>query len=178
MPNPFRPYLTLSLAALGLSALGGCMAPSPGAPDRVTLEDSAQLEADRRFVREPFEDQMRQGVLRQRSLGARHFRIDSAELSDLGRRDLAILAEGMRDEGGRISVARAGVDETLYAARLARVRTALASDGIAPERIELGDGPAGGTGTFTADALVIRERIAAKPLPPMPAGQVLSPFGN
>ena len=156
-----------SLATLCLAMLApvGCTSEPKKDPDRRELADDRQYELDQQFVKEPFTDQMRLGVIRQRSLGEEHFLPGSSSLSPLGRRDLTILAEALRDDGGSIAVRRGLADDALYDARIGEVRRRLEATGIARARIVLNQAPAGGTGVATSAALLIRENIKNVPLP-------------
>ena len=156
-----------AVAALLVSALAapGCSSQPKPEPDRRDLSDDKQYELDQQLVRDPFNDQTRLGVIRQRSMGEEHFLPGSSSLSPLGRRDLTILAEALRDDGGSISVRRGQADDALYDARIAEVRRRLEATGIARARIVLNQAPAGGTGVATSAALLIRENINSVPLP-------------
>ena len=136
-----------------------------------------QYAADQQFVREPFDEQTRLGLLRQRTLFEADFQIDSAVLSPLGRKDVTILAQAVLDDGGHISVRQGSASAELYAARIAEVRARLVAAGVRVERIELVDRNAGGIGEATAEALVIRKDIRTTPLP-NPSGQKLNPQGG
>lgn len=167
----------------GLSGYGCASAPAKD-PDRVNINDAVQRSADREFVREPFSDQARQGVIRQRTLYEVHFVSESSRLSALGRRDVSILADALRAGGGRISIRRGAAGEQLYAQRVAEVRRTLASCGIEPDRVSIDDRFPGGAGTRTEDALLIRSDIRAAPMPPIsdapvpPQGASSTPPGS
>jgi hypothetical protein len=150
------------MAAIALAA--SCSAPKRGEPDQVRIGDAMQQAADASFVREPFDDQARLAVLRQRAIFDHHFEPFSTHLTPLGERDLQILAAAMRRDGGRISLPRGSCSESLHAARVLAVRAALEADGIAPDRIELDEGPIGGRGVATTEAILIRVRIEQNPL--------------
>ena len=156
-----------SLATLCLAMLApvGCTSEPKKDPDRRELADDRQYELDQQFVKEPFTDQMRLGVIRQRSLGEEHFLPGSSSLSPLGRRDLTILAEALRDDGGSIAVRRGLADDALYDARIGEVRRRLEATGIDRARIVLNQSPAGGAGVATSAAFLIREKINSVPLP-------------
>lgn len=167
-------------AALPLALLIAVMPACESAPapsrDRVTINDADQRAADQAFVREPFSDQARRGVIRQRALFDAHFVPESDRLSSLGRRDVAILAEALRTSGGRISVRRGSASEQLYAARVSQVRAAFVSFGIEQSRITIDDGLPGGAGATTEDALLIRADIRESPMAPI-SDAVLPPAG-
>lgn len=155
--------------ALATLCLLGCSGPRGShATESAFAADEAQALADTRFRSEPFSDQVRQGVLRQRALFDHHFVPETAQLTRLGERDLAILAEGLRESGGRIALPRGSESEALHAARAATVSAALAARGIAPEQLALEIRPAGGPGVSAVDALAIRARISTSPMPQLP----------
>lgn len=165
----------LPLAAL--LALTACGPASKTDPGKVKISDAAQLEADKHFTREPFDDQVAQGVIRQHTLFDWQFESGSAKLTALGRRDVKILAGAMRDGGGSISVRRGSADDRLYTARRDAVRKALVAEGIPADRVSLDDAGPGGPGATTSDALQIRERIQKSPMKPPPK-DILSPSGG
>ena len=159
-----------------LSLIGCANTPKPP-PDRRIINDDVQYAADQQFVKEPFDEQARLGVVRQRTLFEADFQIDSAALSPLGRKDVTILAQAVLENGGHISVRQGSASAELYAARIAEVRARLVAAGVQVERIELVDRQAGGPGEATAEALVIRKDIRSIPLP-NPIGEKLNPQGG
>ncbi len=177
-PSPSTRRLAAACACL-MAALPvtGCMSQPKPQPNSVRVQDDVQREADRQFTKQPFDDQVRQGVIRQKAVFESQFKPDTAELTPIGQRNVHILAQAMRDSGGRIAVPRGTADGSLYRARLETVRQALAAEGIGRERIEVGDGTAGGPGTSTAEALSIRASMGKKPMQES-GGQTLNPFGD
>ncbi len=154
-------FATLIAATLSVA---GCSTPPKKHTDSIVMKDEVQYAVDKEFVREPFNDQTRLGVIRQRSLYEVHFKQDSAKLSNLGQRDVAILAEALRSEGGRISVPKGIASDTLYAARIEQVRLALVEAGIDMANVKIGDENAGGIGTSTYQALLIQAEIRNSPM--------------
>jgi hypothetical protein len=177
---PTSAALALAIAIPGAVAIVGCSSPDKSG-DSTTLSDTVQRSADRDFTREPFKDQARQGVIRQRALFEAHFVPDSDRLSALGRRDLAVLADAMRSTGGGISVRCSSASPALFAARVATVRKTLIAAGVDPARVVINDDVPGGPGTTTEDALMIRADIRAAPMAPIsdavvqPGAQNLQP---
>jgi hypothetical protein len=160
LPMPLA-LATLFAATLSLAA---CSTPPKKHTDSVVIKDEVQYALDKEFVREPFNDQTRLGVIRQRSLYEVHFKPESAKLSNLGQRDVAILAEALRSEGGRISVPKGIASDTLYAARIEQVRLALVEAGIDMANVKIGDEDAGGIGSSTYQALLIQADIRNSPM--------------
>lgn len=162
LPHP------LALAAL---CLFGCSGPRGSNTYEAALAaDDAQRLAESRFREEPFTDQVRHGVLRQRALFDHHFVPESARLTRLGERDLGILAEELREQGGTIALPRGSESEELHAERVAAVSAALVARGIAPEQIAVETRPAAGPGVASTDALAIRSRISTSPMPQLTPG--------
>lgn len=174
--NPLSRAVAAAVPAL-LTALVACTSPPDASRNRETLSDQTQRSADRQFVSEPFKDQARLGVLRQRALYDAHFVPGSDRLNSLGRKDVAVLADALRSSGGSISIRRGSLSEQLYAARVAQVRSALVAAGIEPGRIAIDEGLPGGSGTPTEEALLIRADIRAAPMAPI-SDAVVPPGGN
>ena len=176
MHLPPRIAAALAVPVL-LAAAPACTPKPPAEVDRVRIKDQLLEPADREFATQPFEDQVRAGVVRQCTIFDYQFVPGSASLTTLGSRDLGYLAEAMRLDGGTISVRRGHADERLYAARLDSVRRALALRGIGLDRVALVDGLAGGNGVESGEALIIREQVRKIPFE-IPTGSVLSPTGG
>jgi hypothetical protein len=174
--NSSHLLVAVTVGGAMLSLIGCGSTPKPP-PDRRIINDDVQYAADQQFVKEPFDEQARLGVVRQRTLFEADFQIDSAVLSPLGRKDVTILAQAVLENGGAISVRQGSASAELYAARIAEVRARLVAAGVQVERIELVDRHAGGPGEATAEALVIRKDIRSIPLP-NPIGEKLNPQGG
>lgn len=155
--------LQLALASVALLGAAACNGSKKSDPSRLDIDDSKMLAADKEFVREPFTDQARRGVIRQHTLYDTAFEPGSATLSALGRRDLGILIDAMGKSGGEISVPRGSSSEQLHGARLAAVRKAIVAAGVSADRIEVDASQAGGTGVATTEALRIKEQIRKTP---------------
>jgi hypothetical protein len=175
MHRRIRLLAPLAVTAAALAA--ACTPKPPAEVDRVRIDDRLLEPADRQFATQPFDDQARAGVVRQRTIFDHQFVPGSASLSTAGSRDLGYLADAMRIEGGTIAVRRGQADERLYSARLDAVRRALARLGIGPDRVALSDGLAGGAGVESVEALIIREQVRKIPFE-IPTGSVLSPTGG
>ena len=173
----FHAILVLHLLVTVMLSVTGCSKPPPKYTDSVILKDEVQLAVDKEYAREPFNDQTRLGVIKQRTLYEMHFKPDSAKLSNLGKRDVAILAEAMRDDGGRISVPRGTTSDTLHAARIDQVRATLVEAGIDLTRVKIGDESTGGAGVNTIDAVLIRESIRKSPMKES-GGKILNDAGD
>lgn len=156
-------------ALLALAVVAACSPKPKSDPGKVQMSDEMQLAADKEFVRQPFQDQTTQGVLRQRTIFEHEFEAGSARLTPIGQRDVRILAGALRDDGGSISVRQGSASAELYAARRDAVRKALIAEGIASDRVRLNEAQPGGPGVGSAEALQIRERIQKSPMKPPPS---------
>jgi len=155
----------------------GCDTPAPKKANSVDLPPDFVREIDRQSTRQPFEDQVRRGVLRQRTLFSYHFEPESTELTSLARRDLQYLLDGIGGGGGRLSVRRAGASPALYAARVTVVRDWFIDRGVEESRIVIDDGPPGGPGVSSVDAIAIRAEIKLQPFK-VPSGTILAPLAG
>jgi hypothetical protein len=164
-------------ALLAGALLASACTPAPRTdPSKLRIDDELQAKTDQAFVRQPFEDQVAQGVIRQRTIFEHEFEANSARLSSLGKRDVKILAGALREDGGTITVRQGAAPADLYAARRETVRQALVAEGIAPDRFKLGDAQGAAT-VSTSEALRIRERIQKTPMGPTP-NDILTPTGG
>ena len=68
----FHGILVLDLLVTVILSVTGCSKPPPKHTDSVILKDDVQLAADKEYVREPFNDQTRLGVIKQRTLYEMH----------------------------------------------------------------------------------------------------------
>lgn len=106
-----------------------------------------------------------------------HFTTRTAELNELGRRDLDILARHYVRHAGQLSVRRGDADETLYQARVDAVLAALSRNGVGRGQITVTDAWPGGQGMASQRLLVIMAdptQAAAAPMVPfaIPLGTV------
>ncbi|MHC4949143.1 MAG: hypothetical protein ACYTG1_12955 [Planctomycetota bacterium] len=133
------------------AALGGCGGSDPAAED-AWLHDGSEF--DRAAVQSQYITHIDAAVIRAQTLFAYHFVQNSAQLNELGERDVGILGRHYHDHPGRISVRRGGVGDELYDARVATVIAGLASYGVDTSRVEVTDSLAGGDGLSTYEVLI------------------------
>ena len=92
------------------------------------------------------EDAVRNGVITNRTIFPYHFATGSADLNELGRRDLSILADHYRQYPGLLSVRRQDASEEVYQARTAAVTAFLGCKGVDMTRMQIEDAAPGGPG--------------------------------
>lgn len=180
-PIPRTPAALAASTALAVACLAtvpACSQPAKVASSgELRLDDKAMRQADREMVREPFADQSRKAVLRQRTLFEYHFEPGLPELTPLGRRDLGMLVAQIKG-GGSLSVRRGAASDELYAARLEAVKQQLVASGIPADKVQLTNTLAGGSGISAAGALFIQDSLRGAPPQALPAGEVLNPQGG
>ena len=100
---------------------------------------------------------MENALIAQHTLYSYHFVNNSAQLNELGRRDLSILAKHFKDYPGELNVSRDGASEILYQERITYVIGQLKKDGIDLSKLVISDGMPGGSGMPASDVLQIKE---------------------
>jgi hypothetical protein len=79
-------------------------------------------------------------IISEHTLYPYHFVKDGADLNELGRRDLAVLARHFAKNGGPLNIRRLNAPDELYEARVGVVYAALQDAGIDMARIDTSDG--------------------------------------
>lgn len=130
----------LSALAVTLAA-GGC-----GSYRQEAMDRSQQNET---FVRTINDAQVNAAVVRQRTIFPYHFVPYSAELTELGERDLRVLAAYFLQHPGQLNIRRGDADEALYAARIEATMAELELDGVDRNRLQVADELAGGDGIIS-----------------------------
>ena len=93
--------------------LVGCVWSSESTQERRRIDQAIVVEADRMLVESALSDQVSQGIRRSRAVFPHHFSPESARLTAAGRRVLDVLGPSLSQDGGRISVRRGAVSESL-----------------------------------------------------------------
>ena len=98
---------------------------------------------------------MQNAIITQHTLYPYHFVKNGAELNELGRRDLAILAGHFKENPGRLNVRYDGLAMDIYTARVNLVLEGLKKAGVDAKRITISDGMPGGSGMASERMLKI-----------------------
>lgn len=101
------------------------------------------------------DEAIRNAIITQRTLFPYHFVLDSADLNDLGRSELRVLASHFSNRIGEISVRRGKTPEPLYLARIENVIENLREFGVDTDRLKISDVPPGGDGMSSERVLEI-----------------------
>jgi hypothetical protein len=97
-------------------------------------------------------------IISQHTLFPYHFVDNGAELNELGRRDLAVLASHFKENPGRLNVRHDHVPDQLYEARVDLVVDRLKQAGIEIERLSVSDGMTGGSGMASERVLILLDK--------------------
>ena len=97
---------------------------------------------------------LQRAIVVQSTLFPYHFVPDSAELNELGQRDLLVLARHFEKHSGNLAV-RPGDTPALGEARIRAVIEALTAAGVARDHVNVRDGLPGGEGLASARVLEI-----------------------
>lgn len=160
---------------IGLVTLtAGCASNQTDRDRTVDVPDTFMVEADREFVRSPFEDQARAGVVRSRTIYDYHFEPYEARLTPLGVRTVETIAE---TGSGRLSVRRGTASSELFEARIETVRDRLVREGVTADRIVIADRPAGGAGVDSVRAIEIQKDVRDNAMK-IPTGEMLNNGGG
>jgi hypothetical protein len=101
---------------------------------------------------------LQRALVAQSTLFPYHFRPASAELNDLGNRDLAVLAAHLAGTSGALCVPRGDATPELHEARVRAVMSALQAAGVPRERVALRDGLPGGDGARSTRIVEVLRR--------------------
>ena len=96
-----------------------------------------------------------QAVVRQHTVYPHHFHQRSAELNELGWRDVNVLARSYRHNAGRINIRQDKASDQLYVARVAAVLEALVERGVSRGQIVFADDLPDGDGLSSDDVILI-----------------------
>jgi len=129
----------VSGAMIMVGGLLGCDSTHPVPPAEQSQVNSQMLVALR-------DEAIRNAILTQHTLFPYHFETNSAELNELGRQDLTVLAEYAQRHSGKLTVKQGNAPDELYRERLQAVMRMLADSGVKTDRVTLVDGTPGGEG--------------------------------
>lgn len=139
-------FQVLAACAL-LSLLAGCAAKPPAV--------TGPVQNSRRLVTSSFDEQVALGIARQHMIYPAHFFPGTAELNELGVRDLTVLAGFLGRHPGELGVRRDQASPALYESRVQTVRAFLAERGVPVARMRFTEDWPGGDG-LGAESVMIR----------------------
>lgn len=132
--------------------LCGCDPPPPNATPRVI---------DAWTVGATNDAAIRNAIIRQSTLYPYQFEHNSAELNNLGARDVTVLATHFRSYPGKLSIRRGRESEELYDKRVKKVAACLSRAGVPAGKVAIKDAVAKGEGMPSALMILILEADAS-----------------
>jgi len=110
-------------------------------------------EVNRKIV-DTYSDLMIQNaIIAQHTLYPYHFVNNSAQLNELGEKDLSVLIQHFQDNPGQLILQQGGTESLLYQSRAQTVYEKLLAGGIPDEKIRITDGMPGGDG-MSSNAMI------------------------
>ena len=96
-------------------------------------------------------------IIAQHTLYPYHFVNNSAQLNDLGQRDLSVLIQHFLENPGQLTLQQGGTESRLYQSRAQTVYEKLLAGGIPDAKIRITDGMPGGDGIASNSIIEILE---------------------
>ena len=103
--------------------------------------------------------QSENAIIRQHTLYPYHFVAHSAELNDIGKHEVHVLARHYMANPGPVNLNRGGEDDGLYEARIKTVLDAMTMHGVAADGIKVQEGLPGGDGYPSEQVVLVVERM-------------------
>ncbi len=144
-------WLTTSL--LSLVALVGC-AQNPADVEPISTGESWTA---------VYDSAVNNAIIAQQALFPYHFKVNSAELNELGDKDLAVLMAHYQNHPGELHIRRGDASVALYDQRVRAVAGRLEAVGLQIDRIPITDGVANGSGLGNEQILINIERRNTPP---------------
>ena len=145
-----RPLIAIAICGL-VAAATGCQNNQP----YVSVSNEQRSASNAWTVNDLYEQQIHGAIIRQHTVYPYHFISQSADLNDLGQRDLEVLAEHFKDHPGHLNIRRGRTSDDLYGDRVATVLAALSEAGVDNESMRIADAMAGGDGMDNQEVLLI-----------------------
>jgi hypothetical protein len=98
-------------------------------------------------------------VIREHTLYPYHFVVNSANLNELGWRDVELLASHYQSNPGPLNVRKGATPDDLYKARVRAVVNAMTRSGVKMDRIKVADGMPGGDGISSDEVVLIMDKM-------------------
>ncbi len=139
-------YTMITMALLGILLMG--------------CNESAERNRDRHIINRELVNTysdiaVQNAIISQHTLYPYHFEKNSAELNELGERDLGILATHFAKNPGQLNLRHDGVSADIYRARIELVLDKLQEAGINVGQMSVADGMPGGSGMLSEKIITV-----------------------
>lgn len=145
--------ILMTMALMCVVLLTGCQEEQMSDPNAID-----KSEVNRKIVDTYSDLAIQNAIVAQHTLYPYHFAANSADLNELGQRDLRVLIEHYKVNPGSIAIHQGPVDGILYQARAHGVYNQLVDAGIPKNKIDINDGMPGGNGMPSSTVIEILER--------------------
>lgn len=142
----------LTLSLIGCVILAGCQE-----QQAEPTVDTSQV--NRKIVDTYSDLAIQNAIISQHTLYAYHFVNNSAQLNQLGQRDLSVLIQHFKDNPGQINLQPGGADSQLQQARSQIVYEKLLAGGIPDNKIRIAAGMPGGDGMPSTWVIEFFEKV-------------------
>ena len=142
---------TIGVVVVGMT-LGGCVPPQ-SAREGVSLKGPQESSLNAWTIETHFDQQSDVAIIRQRTVFPHHFVDSTAQLNELGRDQVRVLARHFKRYPGSVNIRHDGDDPVLLEARVESVRSVMAETGVAVDLVS--NGVTGGDGITSDRVLVI-----------------------
>jgi len=140
------------LTTVVLAAATGCSQKSS-----TPIKADERTEMNRWTVNSYYDDMSGNAIIAQHTFYPYHFLANSAELNELGTRQLSILADHYRENPGPLNIRKGAEPASLHQKRVNAVLTLLKDAGVPTDRVISADGLPGGDGSGSDRVLTILE---------------------
>lgn len=131
----------------------GCLVVASGCTPDAVDDDVARSSLNRDIARMYARDSEDLAIIRQHSLYPYHFRYGTAHLTELGQRNMDVLASAYRVSGGAVNVQQGPATTALYLLRIAAVLDGFEERGVERHSVTISDGLPGGDGLGSKNAV-------------------------
>lgn len=148
-------YAIMTMAILGIM-LTGCTESAEQGPDRHIINSE--------LINTYSDIAVQNAIISQHTLYPYHFEKNSAELNELGLRDLGVLAAHFGKTPGRLNVRRDSTPADIYQARIKLVLDKLQEAGINVDQMSVADGMPGGPGMLSEKIIMVLQEEYKAPV--------------
>jgi hypothetical protein len=141
-----RPYTIISICLL-LVLLAGCT------EDVQKSQDTHSLNS--RLIESYGNTSIDNAIISQHTLFSYHFVNNSAELNELGRKDLDVLIKHFKENPGELNIRQGEASNRIYQARVDLVLKKMQEAGVDRSKITVSDGMPGGSGMPSEEVLSV-----------------------
>lgn len=135
-------------------SMGFCCMLLAGCPEVEVKQEQNRHLINSEVINTYKETSVQNAIISQRTLYPYHFVNNSAELNELGLRNIAVLSAHFANYPGQLNIRHGSISTNLYIDRINFVVDKLKEAGVNTEQVNITDGTPGGSG-ITSDAIIV-----------------------